>query len=189
MNVTPGPSPGISNYWTTRPEPNSQPRSIYTENFFRVKWLKNWVMLSQFWPIYVESFWLIFGKTSPFDPEKMSQIDSNLTMTQLLSRVDSKSQFISPSHKTESDRLKINHDSVWLGNWVTRNNANIFESTWLNTWVMVEFESIWLRFSGSNWLVFSKNESKWLDVYGSKLEQYDSIFESLWPGKNSQCIH
>ena len=55
-----------------------------------------------------------FQKTNQFDPEKLSQIDSNSTMTQLLSQVDSKkitmglvtqfsSQFISPSHKTESD--------------------------------------------------------------------------------------
>ena len=52
-------------------------------------------------------------KTNLFDPEKLSQIDSDFPMTQLWSQVDSKklalflvtqfsSQFISPSHKTES---------------------------------------------------------------------------------------
>ena len=55
-----------------------------------------------------------FKKTSQFDQEKLSQIDSNSTMSQLMSQVDLKklalflvthflNQFISPSQKTESD--------------------------------------------------------------------------------------
>ena len=34
----------------------------------------------------------------------------------------------------------------WLENWVTRNNANFFDSTWLSNWVMVDYESNWLVF-------------------------------------------
>ena len=114
--------------------------------FSKSKWFKNWVMLSQFWLIYVESLWLIFRKSESVWPRK-----------------------------SESDWLKFNHDSViesswlkksiyqsiaqnwvrltqirpwlsfwvnWLGNWITSSNANFFESTWLNNWVMVEFKSI-----------------------------------------------
>ena len=115
---------------------------------------------------------------SNFDPYTSSHFDSFLRKT---------SQFNQENWvRLTQIRLWLSFWVNWLGNWVTRNNANIFESTWLNNWVMVEFESIWLGFSGSNWLVFLKNESKILDAYESKLGQHDSIFESLWLGKKSQ---
>ena len=84
-----------------------------TENFFRVKVTQK---LSHVVPIMTHIRRVILThlkKTSQFDPEKLSQIDSNATMTQLLRQVYSKSQFISPPHKTESDRLKFDHDSVF----------------------------------------------------------------------------
>ena len=66
---------------------------------------------------------------SQVDPEKLSQIDSTSIMTQLLSQVDSKSQFISPLHKTESDLLKFDHDSVFeLIDSETESPETFFES-------------------------------------------------------------
>ena len=96
--------------------------------------------------------------------------------------------------KTESWSNLSQYDSVlcdglinWLENWVTRNIANFFKSTLLNNWVMVEFGSIWLCLSGPSWLVFlkmSQSDSTYMGLYWDK---HDSIFESLWLGKNSQC--
>ena len=88
--------------------------NYYTENFFLVKVNKK---LSHVVPIstHIRRVTLthFFKNKSQFDPETLSQIDSNSTMPQSLSKVDSKSQFISPSHKTESDWLKFDHDSVF----------------------------------------------------------------------------
>ena len=61
-----------------------------TENFFRVKVTQK---LSHDVPILTHirrHFDSFLEKPSQFDPEKLSQIDSNSPMTQLLSQVDSK---------------------------------------------------------------------------------------------------
>ena len=67
-----------------------------------------------------------------------------------------------------------------LISWLFESTYSITES-WLN---LSQSDSVFLGQTDS---FFSKNESKWLDLYGSKLGQHDSIFESLWLGKNSQC--
>ena len=80
------------------------PIYVYTENFFRVKVTQK---LNHVVPVLTHirrvTLTHFLKKTSQFDAEKLSQIDSNSTMTQLLTQVDSKSQFISSSYKTESD--------------------------------------------------------------------------------------
>ena len=145
-------------------------------------------MLYQFWPIYVESLWLIFKKNESVWPRKTESdwfkfihgivIESSWLEKSIYQPIAQ--NWIRPTQIRRWLSFWVNG----LRNWVTRNNA-IFALIWLNYWLMVEFESIWLSFSRSNWLVFLKNESKWLVVYGSKLGQHDSIFESLWLGKNS----
>ena len=172
----------------------------YTENFFRVNWLKNWVMFSQFWPIYVESLWLILKKRVSLTQKnwvRLTQIPPWLSYwvswLEKNSIVSGDSVFGSIDSKTESLSNLSQPDSVlwwlinWLENWVTRKNAHFssqLDSITKSWWNLSQSDSVFLGQTDS---FFFLNESKWLDVYGSKLGQHDSIFESLWLGKNSQC--
>ena len=79
-------------------------------------------------------------------------------------------------------------DSVlWDGliNW-------LFELlTWLNNWVMVEYESIWLSFSGPKWLFFfffwkrvKVTRRIWVKIGTTLL----NFLITLTQKKNSQCV-
>ena len=146
-------------------------------------------MLSQFWPICGESRWLIFKKNESVWPRKIEPywLKFNYDSVVESSWLEKLALFLVTQFPSQLTQKRSNlSQSDWvlcdgLINW-------LFESTWLNNWVMVAVESIRLSFSGSNWLIFLQNESKWFDVFESKLGQHDSIFKSLWLGKNSQCL-
>ena len=62
---------------------------VNTENFFRVKVTQKLSHACFNFDSYTSIHFESFKKTSQFDPEKLSQIDSASTITQLLSQVDS----------------------------------------------------------------------------------------------------
>ena len=122
--------------------------------------------------------------------QKLSHIDSNSTMTQLLSQVDSKSQLKSPSHKTESDWLKFDHDLVFESFdsetesptamlIFSRQIYSITES-WLN---LNQYDSIFMSQTDSFYLKISESDSTYMCQNWDNMTQ---VFFSLWLGKYSQ---
>ena len=90
--------------------------AVCTENFFLVKVTQK---MSLVVPILTQIHWVTLThlkrKTSQFNPEKLSHIDSNSPMTQLLSQVESKklALFLVTQFSSQLTQ-KVSHYRIWV---------------------------------------------------------------------------